>query len=241
MRASRKVFWINLIAGVVSIIAICISVHLYHCYGCEIFDIIKNIFISLVGGTFLSATLALNEFYNIRKKYIIKFNSEYIKLSNIIFYMANWFNWRYDRVNYQIQKSPELDKINDNMVKEFVELEDNLYNYDYDLVFEIIDDFCGLSTQNKNLLLRNKMKEMLNFINNFNVIYLKEENQAYTLYKQGIYDEYLYFENIIKPFHNKVSNEEVKKLKTLQAEYLSLSKINKYLKKINQSRKEPIE
>lgn len=86
MRANKKVFWISLAAMVLSIIAIV----LFTIFNCNIVcEIFLNIFISLVGGAFLSAVTAFVVFSTKRKEYIITYCTEYIKVFNLLLDIQN--------------------------------------------------------------------------------------------------------------------------------------------------------
>ena len=228
MRANRTVFWISIGAAILSVIAIVVSVLLYNKYGCEIYDIIKNIFISLVGGALLSAATSFVSYSNTRKQYIIRFSSQYTSLVNIIKKLANWYNWNYKEINYQnnIKESIGYDE----KVQQFFDIQQKLYEYDFDKIYEVLDDFCELAYTKTPI--QPFMKSMLNMINKYNVNYMKKENESYTLYKQGTYNEYLLFENVIKSFYKLDINEGIAQLSNKQNEFLELTKINEYLKKI---------
>ena len=228
MRANRTVFWISIGAAILSVIAIVVSVLLYNKYGCEIYDIIKNIFISLVGGALFSAATSFVSYSNTRKQYIIRFSSQYTSLVNIIKKLANWYNWNYKEINYQNNIKDSIGY--DEKVKQFFDIQQKLYEYDFDKIYEVLDDFCELAYTKTPI--QPFMKSMLNMINKYNVNYMKKENESYTLYKQGTYNEYLLFENVIKSFYKLDINEGIAQLSNKQNEFLELTKINEYLKKI---------
>lgn len=228
MRSNKTVFWISIGAAILSVIAIVVSVLLYNKYGCEIYDIIKNIFISLVGGALLSAATSFVSYSNTRKQYIIRFSSQYTSLVNIIKQLANWYNWNYKEINYQNNIKDSIGY--DEKVKQFFDVQQKLYEYDFDKIYEVLDDFCEL-TYTKTPI-QPFMKSMLNMINKYNVNYMKKENESYTLYKQGTYNEYLLFENVIKSFYKLDINKGIAQLSNKQNEFLELTKINEYLKKI---------
>ena len=228
MRANKTVFWISVWSAILSVIAITVSVLLYNKYGCQIYDIIKNIFISLLGGAFLSAVTSFASYKNIRKQYIIRFSSQYTNLVNIIKQLANWFNWNYTKIDYQ--NNIKDNSGNDEKVKQFFNLQEKLYEYDFDKIYEVLDDFCELLFTKEPI--QPFMKSMLDMVNKYNVHYMKKENQSYTLYKQGTYDEYLLFNNVIKSFADINIDEGITQLCNEHRKFLELTKINDYLKKI---------
>lgn len=228
MRANKTVFWISVWSAILSVIAITVSVLLYDKYGCQIYDIIKNIFISLLGGAFLSAVTSFASYKNIRKQYIIRFSSQYSNLVNIIKQLANWFNWDYTKIDYQ--NNIKDNSGNDEKVKQFFNLQEKLYEYDFDKIYEVLDDFCELVYSKTPI--QPFMKSMLDMVNKYNVHYMKKENQSYTLYKQGTYNEYLLFNNVIKSFAKINIDEGISQLCNEHNKFLELTKINDYLKKI---------
>lgn len=80
MRANRKVFWISVVVAILSIVAIAI----FSNYENKTCKILSNVFISLVGGAFLAAASAYVTFNIKRKEYIIKFDTDYIGVFNIL-------------------------------------------------------------------------------------------------------------------------------------------------------------
>ena len=102
MRSNKKLFWFSLFSGIVSIGLIVLFHWLSakYIYQKDIYTAIENVFISLVGGAFLSSVTALIGFYNTKRKYIVDFSSDYITVLNKIKCLHNVMNWHYDDIKY---------------------------------------------------------------------------------------------------------------------------------------------
>lgn len=256
MNVNKKVFWWSLLFFCLSIIGIVIFNILYKNYPCySIFSIFLNIFISLVGGAMISLVTSSVSFYQLKKQYEIKFYSEISNIRNILKNLLNWFSWKYDEIKYNIKNESNIDNNdfnnvldniilnNNNCVKEFANIITKYIQYDFNNIYYILDDYCSFRLFKRNNKIRIKMYEIMNEINKHNILYDEKMNLTFTLYKQGTYDEYILYENIIEKIKSKYyKTEAFSYMKKLNKEYLKLTKIDDYTQKlsvsINKTKKE---
>ena len=252
MKINKLVFWISLVSFLLSILCICIFTPLKSCHlVCEVF---LNIFISLVGGAFLSGTLAFINFYSIKFKYERDFNIKFITCVNLIYPVANWYSHKKPKVNYNIdcttidendfEKRANLKRKNYEYNKPFVI---DLYNrvkqiadFDFDSMYAIIDDYCDTiwnpKGTNKNGI-KTLMMSMVRALAEYDYTTNNRINGIITNYEDGSYDEYILYDNIRSYFESLISNEKISNLHDMQNKLLQKTRINYKIDKIygNQS------
>ena len=248
MKESKKVFWISFFAMIACICMIIIFAPLNSCYHKEVFAVFENIFISLIGGTWLSMITAIVSFYNSKRRNVIAFNSEFTNLYNKIVNLHRWYNIKYERVKYyscselegilseeKIKKFiKKNDKHNDNIVHQFYKKIKAIEEYNFDRIYECMDDFCSLKIKGESEI-KEKMKEIVELINKYNVIYLKSVH--FCGYESGIYDEYILYKTLCPQFEKIIKDYPVKQFHIKKKEFLDLTKINKSLEKDYKSKK----
>ena len=89
MRSNKICFWICIAIVFISIVLTCIFEWVSIECGKQIYTLLSNVAISLLGGAILAAATAAVSFENQRKQSIIRFCSDYIKQVNIINEIAN--------------------------------------------------------------------------------------------------------------------------------------------------------
>lgn len=243
MRNTKKVFWFSIIVFIVSLIFIFVSSCLENDE--NKWSIVLNIFISLIGGAFLSAATAFISFMQTKKEYEIKFYSNVNTLNNILLKILNWYNGDYDKIDYK--KTIDTSKLTleqaetahhlvfdsmDNMVKDFVSLVVSFKEYNYDEMIYILDDYRGLF-RNKTNKIKQIMIELRNKLNKYNISYYPSMMNSYTLYEMGKYPEVAVYNDIVTPFlqETNIRSEELKNLLSLRKKYLELTDLVEYTKK----------
>lgn len=245
MRNNKKVFWISLFLGILSIGLII----LLHCLSIkyidqkDIYTAIENVFISLVGGTWLSMITSRIGFCYTRKQHIIDFCEEYGVLVNKIRLVINWFSIQYNDIKYEnfselVEKMPEKDadefldktnKFNDEKVRVFYERIKEIEKYDFNKLYFIMDDFCSFRLKRKNNI-KIKMIEMFKLVKQYDIAEMKSEH--YIGYEEGIYDEWLLYDCVCPRFKEIIKMIPMRCLLCKKQEFIDLTQINKYLNKI---------
>ena len=233
MRSNKICFWICIAIVFISIVLTCIFEWVSIECGKQIFTLLSNVAISLLGGAILAAATAAVSFENQRKQSIIRFCSDYIKQVNIIKEIANWYNWYFDDIKYDTVRNEITDCKNDKKVHDFFELLEKITNYDYDSMNIILDDYCDLFVINKKSKIRKQMREMASLVFSYNVLYDEKLNKNYTLYNRYKLPEYKFFDNVVKKMRDKFTEVEIKKLFEAESEFLVTTKINNYLSAIH--------
>lgn len=223
MRTNRKIFWWSVCLFITSIIGIICFQCLFKKYPLvNCYDIFKNIFISLVGGAFLSMVTSYVSFHNTKKKYTIEYISEYTSVKNIIIELNNWFQWKCDDVN-------KIDNIESKeTISLFMSIVFRLKNYNYNKMYEILDDYCELTRDNK---IHEQMKLMMTLLNKFNLYYMEDDYRA-ELYKLNVYDEYIMFTYLVPKFLEIKNEYSISKLSNAKKDLIDMTNINEYLKNI---------
>ena len=218
----------------------------------SIYSILLNIFISLIGGALISLISSLVAFCQIKKEYEIRFVSQIKCIRNLLGELINWFTWRNGDINFELEKSIELQKTendntlnfvkstNDNLVDEFVKIVTNYSNYDFDKIYFILDDYCSLNLFNRNNSIRILMYDIMEQINKYNLLYDIEINTTLTLYKQKIYNSYIVYTNVIQVFNERYKNKSkiISNLNDKIKCYFCKTKIEDYTKKLAPKKKE---
>lgn len=245
MRSNKKVFWVSLISGIISIGLIVLFHWLSTKYICQkdIYTAIENVFISLVSGAFLSLVTALIGFYNTKRKYIVDFSSDYITVLNNIKCLHNMMNWHYDDIKYVDYKDTELTDEQKNEQQKIYDIDNSRYipmfyeaikeiaTYNYNRLHEILDDYTGLWIWHKNPKARVQMKIMMDEAYKYHILY-KKCKLDYSLYEQGDYDNYLFYTKVIAEYHKTCKEVTMENLCEEHQIFLKITKINDYLKSI---------
>ncbi len=243
MRNTKKVFWFSIIIFVISLILIFVSSCLENDE--NEWGIVLNVFISLIGGAFLSAATAFISFMQTKKEYEIKFYSNVNTLNNILLKILNWYNWDYDKIDYK--KTIDTSKLSleqaetahhlvfdsmDNKVKDVVSLIVSFKEYNYDEMIYILDDYRGLF-RNKTNKIKQIMIDLRNELNKFNIDYHQSMLNSYTLYEMGKCPEVAIYNDIVTPLlqETNIRNEKLSKLLSLRKTYLELTDLVEYTKK----------
>ena len=236
MRSNKICFWI-------CITIVCISIVLTGIFewastecGKQIYTLLSNVAISLLGGAILAASTSAVSFENRRKQSIVRFCSDYIKQANIIKEIANWYNCNFNDIKYDTVRNEKIDCINNKKVHGFFELLEKITNYDYDSMNIILDDYCDLFLVNKKSKIRKQMREMASLVFSYNVLYDKQFNTNYSLYKQKQHSEYVFFDNEVRKMRGKYLKEEIEKLCEKESSFLKITKINNYLSAIHKGK-----
>lgn len=216
MRANRKVFWISVVVAILSIVAIAI----FSNYENKTCKILSNVFISLVGGAFLAAASAYVTFNIKRKEYIIKFDTDYIGVFNILVDIQNWYS------HYSTDTNS---KPNEKSIRFVVSKFEEISNFNYSAMNMILDDFCSLFFLTSKIGI--KLNEMMQMVNKLNYAYTPADALKFSQFHTGIYDEQKIYDFYIVKKSNDINNLFLK-LPELQSELHNISKINKYLETI---------
>lgn len=233
MRSNKICFWICIAVVFISIVLTCIFEWVSIECGKQIYTLLSNVAISLLGGAILAAATSAVSFENQRKQSIIRFCSDYIKQVNIINEITNWYNWNFDDIKYDTVRNEITDCKNDKKVHDLFELLEKITNYDYDSMNIILDDYCDLFVINKKSKIRKQMRGMASLVFSYNVLYDEKLNKNYTLYKQYKRPEYVFFNNVVKKMRDKFTEVEIKKLFEAESDFLGTTKINNYLSAIH--------
>ena len=247
MKVNKKVFWISIATMLVSVTGIV----LFTCLkDCNIwFEVMMNIFISLVGGAFLSAAVAVVNFYSIKFEYNKQFSVGYIECVNSIRSLTNWFRNIENKVEYK-DSFPQIDA-NDFCGKSKAKMENSeknqpyvidLYNrvvaiskFDFNSLWNITDDYvdsiwhCKVK-QEKSVLLQ--MIKMVELLADYDYLQYPEISQNITMYEQGTIDEYILYKGIASHFRTIVSDSKMEQINKLQDDFLGMTKLNERMNKI---------
>lgn len=247
MRSNKKMFWLSALSGIISIGLIILFYWLSIKFDeqSDIYIAIENVFISLVGGAFLSLATALIGFYNTQRKYIVDFSSDYITILNNIKCLHNIMNWHYKDIKYVDYNDSELKLTNKqkNEQQKIYNLDNSKYipmiyeaiksiaTYNYNRIHEILDDYTGLWIWHKNPQARVQMKIMIDEVYKYHILY-KKCKLDYSLYEQGDYDNYLFYTKVITEYHKTCQEVTIEHLCEEHQIFLKITKINEYLKSI---------
>ena len=251
MRNNKTIFWISFFTGVVSVALIL----LFYWIGCkfseqkEIYTAVENVFISLVGGAFLSAVTSAVGFLMIRRQHETNFASLYIEVTNLIKDFGNWYVWDRKDIKYLEKKDIDKynkenpnadslkykldsDKENDKIIKRFADILENIKNFNYDEFYKITDDYCSFwFWKNQNKVFK-KMANMISIVRKYDIL-TTEQNYGFGLYQSGIYPGYHIYKYIL-PIYSNLYNKEatIKEICKLEGEFLELTKLNYLLSKV---------
>ena len=247
MKVNKKVFWISIATMLVSVTGIVLFTCLKDCN--VWFEVMLNIFISLVGGAFLSAAVAVVNFYSIKFEYNKQFSAGYIECVNSIRSLTNWFRNIENKVEYK-DSFPQIDandfcgKIKakmENIKKNqpyVIDLHDRVVaisKFDFNSLWNITDDYvdsiwrCKVK-QEKSVLLQ--MIKMVELLADYDYLQYPEISQNITMYEQGTIDEYILYKGIASHFRTIVSDSKMEQLNQLQHDFLIMTKLNKRMNKI---------
>ncbi len=251
MKSNKKIFWLSFFVGIISIFLIV----LFHCLGfkfsCqkEIYSAVENVFISLVGGAFLSAFTSVVGFLTIKRQQETNFASLYVELTNLIKDFGNWYVWAGKDIKYLekkdidklkkenpnedfLQYKLDNDKENDKIISRFADILEMIKNFNYDEFYKITDDYCSFwLCKNKNKVF-NKMKDMITITRKYDIL-TTDQNYAFGLYRSGIYPASYIYKHILPIYSNLFNNEAtIKDICNLEVEFLKLTKLNYHLSKI---------
>jgi len=248
MNTNKKVFWWSMVFFVVSIAGIVgFSIQPKDNETVKlIFEIFKNIFISLVGGALISLVTSLVAFRQMKKQQEIKFYSEIKNLKELLKCLANLFVMDYSKIIYKLENEEKLseeDRIearklifdnSDIYVKKFVSVISAYKNYNYNEIYYILDDYCSLCLFRRNNKIRKQMYRIMREINNHNVLYDKQMSITMTLYEQGQVPEVAVYNDILTPMKSKIKNNSdiVTKTTDLLNAFMDMTKIDAYTKKL---------
>lgn len=184
---------------------------------CEVF---LNIFISLVGGAFLSMANALVVFYTKRKEYIISFCNEYINLIYILLEISNWY--QYCEVDLVLPDEETMKYV----LRRF----EDISSYNYSTMLRIVDDYSSLGHSLSKTGL--KLKEMMKTVENADYVSFSNNSIEFKLYGVHAYDVIYLYNCIIKPKCDEL-DILLNKMLILESELVKISKINDYLIRIH--------
>ena len=246
MRTNKKVFWFSIITTLVSAIGIIVLITLKDCQ--EWLEVLLNIFISFLGGAFLSAVLAYVNFYSIKFQHEQDFNKYYVKCFELISHIANWYLLKEKMVNYTVNYSgiDENDisarikaKIdNNNANKPYIE---DLYSrivkmadFEFDSMYAITDDYCNTIWKPKERKIQGILEHMIKMtkaVREYDYLLDTQTNANVTRYEEGVVDEYCFYREV-SPFFKKLMGESrLDNLLQLQSDLLHFTKMNEKIDK----------
>ena len=256
MRSNKTLFWISFFAGIISVGLIV----LFHYLGFkfsqqkEIYTAVENVFISLVGGAFLSSVTSAVGFLTTKRQNETNFESLYIGITNLIKDFGNWYVLDRKDIKYLEAKDIEKykkenpngdflkykldsDNANDKIIKRFANILENIKNYNFDEFYKITDDYCSFwfwKNQNK---IFNKMTNMVDMVRKYDIL-TTEQNYGFGLYQSGTYPGYHLYKYIL-PIYSNLYNKEatIPTIYKLEGEFLELTKLNYRLSKNYKTKK----
>lgn len=247
MRSTKKVFWASLITGIISIGLIILfhSLSSINSNQKDIYTAVENVFISLVGGAFLSSATAFIGFKNIKRKYIVDFSSDYLTIINKIKCLQNIINWHFNDIKYvqfsksdskldheqKIEQQKVYDIDNDRYVPMIYNSIKDVSAFNLNRMYEILDDYTGLWLFSKNPKARVQMKIMMDEVLKYHIAN-KQCKVDYALYEQKDYDNYLFYTKVISEYYKTCKEVSIKNLCDEHKIFLKVTKINDYLKSI---------
>lgn len=256
MRSNKKVFWISLFSGIISVGLIVLFYWLSTKYICQkdIYTAIENVFISLVGGAFLSAVTSAVGYIIIKRQHETDFASQYIKITNLIKDFGNWYVWDRKDIKYLEKKDIDKyekenpnadslkykldsDKENDKIIKKFADILENIKNFNYDEFYKITDDYCSFwFWKNQNKVFK-KMANMISIVRKYDIL-TTEQNYGFGLYQSGVYPAYHVYKYILPIYANLYNKDAtIKDICKLEGEFLELTKLNYRLSKVYKTNK----
>lgn len=226
MILNKKIFWISIFLSVVSLIIILVSSF----FSGWICNILFNIFISIFSGAIISIATSLITFLNSKRNYCIRYYSLLMNLRNLLLPYTNWFAFNYKDVDYENPINEEIEEINNQIVRKFINYYSKIIDFNYDEFFVIFDDYCSLfSFKKENDKIYSLMTSILKSFLDMLKVNDKKVKINLELYYQGTYPEYLIFENVIKKNYKtkELLNIDVKTFDNNINEFLRISKLKK--------------
>lgn len=226
MILNKKIFWISIFLSVVSLIIILVSSF----FSGWICNILFNIFISIFSGAIISIATSLITFLNSKRNYCIRYYSLLMNLRNLLLPYINWFAFNYKDVDYENPINEEIEEINNQIVRKFINYYSKIIDFNYDEFFVIFDDYCSLfSFKKENDKIYSLMTSILKSFLDILKVNDKKVKINLERYYQGTYPEYLIFENVIKKNYKtkELLNIDVKTFDNNINEFLRISKLKK--------------
>lgn len=226
MILNKKIFWISIFLSVVSLIIILVSSF----FSGWICNILFNIFISIFSGAIISIATSLITFLNSKRNYCIRYYSLLMNLRNLLLPYINWFAFNYKDVDYENPINEEIEEINNQIVRKFINYYSKIIDFNYDEIFVIFDDYCSLfSFKKENDKIYSLMTSILKSFLDMLKVNDKKVKINLERYYQGTYPEYLIFENVIKKNYKtkELLNIDVKTFDNNINEFLRISKLKK--------------
>lgn len=226
MILNKKIFWISIFLSVVSLIIILVSSF----FSGWICNILFNIFISIFSGAIISIATSLITFLNSKRNYCIRYHSLLMNLRNLLLPYINWFAFNYKDVDYENPINEEIEEINNQIVRKFINYYSKIIDFNYDEFFVIFDDYCSLfSFKKENDKIYSLMTSILKSFLDMLKVNDKKVKINLERYYQGTYPEYLIFENVIKKNYKtkELLNIDVKTFDNNINEFLRISKLKK--------------
>jgi len=223
---NKKIFWISIFLSVVSLIIILVSSF----FSGWICNILFNIFISIFSGAIISIATSLITFLNSKRNYCIRYYSLLMNLRNLLLPYINWFAFNYKDVDYENPINEEIEEINNQIVRKFINYYSKIIDFNYDEFFVIFDDYCSLfSFKKENDKIYSLMTSILKSFLDMLKVNDKKVKINLERYYQGTYPEYLIFENVIKKNYKtkELLNIDVKTFDNNINEFLRISKLKK--------------
>lgn len=223
MILNKKIFWISIFLSVVSLIIILVSSF----FSGWICNILFNIFISIFSGAIISIATSLITFLNSKRNYCIRYYSLLMNLRNLLLPYINWFAFNYKDVDYENPINEEIEEINNQIVRKFINYYSKIIDFNYDEFFVIFDDYCSLfSFKKENDKIYSLMTSILKSFLDMLKVNDKKVKINLERYYQGTYPEYLIFENVIKKNYKtkELLNIDVKTFDNNINEFLRISK-----------------
>ena len=153
-----------------------------------------------------------------------------MNLRNLLLPYINWFAFKYKDVDYENPINEEIEEINNQIVRKFINYYSKIIDFNYDEFFVIFDDYCSLfSFKKENDKIYSLMTSILKSFLDMLKVNDKKVKINLERYYQGTYPEYLIFENVIKKNYKtkELLNIDVKTFDNNINEFLRISKLKK--------------
>lgn len=232
MRINKRIFWwcVFIILASLGLIILCELLNDRYCND-TLFSILTNIAISLLSGAIIGLITAYISYCMLRRQAIVKFYSDYKQQSQIIGKIANWYTFYFKGILYPAIRDDKVDSLNDKNVKKWFSYVQELENYDYDTMYEVLDDYCDLVKTNQYSKVRKQLCNMARSIQSYN-IRSSEEYKDYLAYANDMLDEKLLYERVISKQKELFSKRKIETLCEEGQALIHATKINKYLDRI---------
>ena len=247
MRINKVVFWISLISFASSILFICIFTPLKNFNVC--FEVLLNIFISLVGGAFLSGVLAYTNYISIKFQNERDFITNSIAWLNLILDIARWYSEKGTKVNYNVnyngvedndfeEKSKRKNKVmlkNKPLIEDFYNVIKRVGEFDLTLLYNITDDYSNSIWSHSKFSNQKKLNMMLDIeqaFQNYNYMQYDKINHAFTLYETSQIGEYAFYSEVSPHFASLIEEKKHEELRKKLDGFIQLTKINNKINKV---------